>query len=326
MRKRTATCTGAGTLRLLLGTALPVLVLALVPLCIAGAARAADVAEEKSLNLFVDENVTESQVQAVLAELGAIAMLPEGAAVKIELADRGEEGTDSPPGFGRDLPDGFTIKPLDDPANPYRGEYGAWDRWAYDNYLWLCSEYGFDRMTDDEYGQFMEDAANHISDVGGDQYFMVVRGDGYLMPFVEASEGEPGQFPVMGWGHEVQADGALISYWIRSAFVVETTGELPDSLKDERDRAVAVVQAPALPAIPEWLVDNPPYMFQFMPDGEIVTMGELGTWGDDSVLYGPVWCRYSSEGELLGQTTGPQAYWWELYFPCLLYTSPSPRD
>lgn len=266
--------------------------------------------------LYLGDGVTEAQAAAVLAELEG--ELPEGAAVKIEIISPAVMAGGSQPdwGFGHGLPPGFTIRPLDDPDNPYKDSYGEWDVWELENYQWLCDEHGFDQLTEDERMDFMN--AKHddprLQDDHG--HFLTVRGDGFLVPHVDVMAGQSrGEGLGFGWGSTMQHHGITLAYYVKTSFGIWSFGNIDEELWQRMERATGVAQAPAVAPIPRWLADNPPMWVMFIPDNEIITLGPLGSWDDEEVLSTGAWYRFSADGELLGQTTPYQQWWFEIFFP-----------
>jgi hypothetical protein len=97
-------------------------------------------------------------------------------------------------------------------------------------------------------------------------------------------------------------------------------GEVDPEMDRRMHRMQMEALAPLTPQIPQWLAENPPSNCSFLPNGEVLVEGELGTGvkskprpGGVSVVPDTVFSRYSPTGKLLGRVE-PGQYWWELYF------------
>jgi hypothetical protein len=261
------------------------------------------------------EGLTEEQIRATLEEIGEI---PDGAFVSIAVVDSEVlSGDEWPFEFGSSaLPPGFELRPLDDPGNPYQEQYGEWDVWEYENYLWLCEEYGFDQFSADERCDFMNAEHDDPRLQNNGDHLLMVRGDGYLVPtavMVTAQAEETGLG--FGWGSTLEFAGEHICYDVNTSFTIWSFGNMSEELQNRKRTAENLSRVSFTPSIPKWLADNPPMWVTFIPGNEIITLGPLGSWDDEEALSTGAWYRFSCDGELLGQTTPDQQWWFEIFFP-----------
>ena len=208
----------------------------------------------------------------------------------------------------------LNVKALDDPANPYAGLYEEWDTWIYDNHLTLVTDHDANaHLPDDPHsGGFalinwvintleVEDAWQ-VSD-----FYLLVDDQGWLIPHRVGQELEYGwQIPELSTPAK---DAAKRSY---CGFRLQSAGVMPEELSHAYHAVLYQLQAPGLPEIPDWLIDNPPFSVRFLPTGEYVTYGELGTVNDDSYDLPSV--LYSATGEEISRAPSGSE-WWETTFP-----------
>jgi hypothetical protein len=247
------------------------------------------------------------------------------------------------------LPDGsiswggeeVQVRPLDDPANPYRSEYREWDHWAVANAgrqdpKMQAHMQEQNRLLDEWFKR--QDAAGEPHSIAGFNY----------KPYIPA----PGEH----WrtvGVQVDAQGyalPLTQRWQSEAQMLQTPRDIfsprqPDSsnyfysaggepsadLAAAWDAAFWDIVGPAYPQVPEWLGRSGGVFYAvFVPNGEVVTLGAPGDrpaglpvaiLHDYDSLPGLelAWHRYSAAGELLGRLPVPDRrqwpMWLELYWP-----------
>lgn len=204
------------------------------------------------------------------------------------------------------------FKPLDDKNNPYRDQYQDWDRWLVGN----CN--GVQRGI----ASYASDAVT----MKGQMLFTTILDDnGYLVPVIEFQRKS----------ERARKDRTEESFISNSVYI---TGVGP-VVQDMLDRFIAQadeVRASFYPRIPDWLGSNPPLAAVLLPNGEVVTQGQLGSGmskitapstsspdpqstkaakaggccGGNDPNKG--WFRYSAAGEPLGFTNKP--VWWFLYY------------
>lgn len=207
------------------------------------------------------------------------------------------------------------LAPLDDPANPYSGEYEAWDQWA----------------------------ASHLDLAFGDR----------KPPL--APEGFAASNPGLRWVSlrvRVDSAGRLVPYRRSvAAFAAATAGALPEDstlqcpfysvsgpmpadLAEAQDFATYEAIGAYFPAVSDWLIDYPPLGAWLIPNGEFITRGKLGAVPASGGSGNPCSAqpskdpaqpvekltsccdlyRYDPSGKLIEEFNGA---WWSPYFaPC----------
>ena len=165
-----------------------------------------------------------------------------------------------------------------DPQNPYRGEYAPYDAWIY-AHAWQQARSG------------------SFSSASDQLYSIRVDSDGWPQPMHVTAK------------HDLCDDGHITKphcYNVISAYGIMDQGMSAQQQQDE-----LAVRAGNLPQIPAWLADQTPLQVMVLPDGEVVTLGKLGSAPDASRAGS--YYRYSKDGVELGHTA-PGAEWWTLYF------------
>ena len=190
------------------------------------------------------------------------------------------------------------MRALDDPDNPYRDEYRAWDFWLY-HQAEVTEEQSLN-----PYLQF--NRPNNWQSLRG-----TVDESGFLVPqlrmvsdeFYSAASEE-------GLAEQAPCHHSLFG-----------EGEMDPAMLMGLRWEQASVKAAYLAPVPLWLAQAAPQWAMLMPDGEVVTYGPRNlddvVW--DEVAPGEpfnpkaVYFRYSQQGLLLRQGKLGH-YWWELYF------------
>ena len=183
------------------------------------------------------------------------------------------------------------VKALDDPQNPFIGQYSAMDQWSYDH--WINTEY------------------KRLGEPGVYQGMLDVTDEGFLVPELTQLRNNL----ELSQGNDIDEPQCQHTYTLYSE------GEISDELMDEILQARAVLTAQYMPSIPQWLAEQPPYWAQLLPDGSVVTYGQLGTGGEFYSKDGrwrqelqPPACHFSADGESLEQLEYPHL-WVEFFFP-----------
>ncbi len=228
--------------------------------------------------------------------------------------------------------DWVLVRPLDDPQNPYRDEYKPWDHWAYANAHRMVPDEQIDWTAyQDRYKELQTLAAKEKRELTREENeeltsFMThkvppdwqsitvyVDENGWPLPlgskrlsvFTEPDLNLDVREPA--W-YSRSYDGYM---QFQAGGVMEP--ELQAAYNREGYRAVLKT----LPAIPDWLMRAPVREALFMPNGDVITWGPLGSWDPDSSKDSkerklPSWddtyYRYNSAGELqssLPRKTGP---------------------
>lgn len=205
------------------------------------------------------------------------------------------------------------VKDLDDPANPYKGQYGPWDYWLHENQH---------DMTDEEV-----EAWNDGEVTPGKRLEIIcVDAAGYQIPVAawdrQARERERRSANLSAVGNELEPPRNIRRF--------EFYGELPPEIEQGMFDARMEVAADYVPRIPEWLGQAPPLQALVLPTGEVVAYGELGTGADydwhvehcnSTVRHGDHH-RYSADGKLLAKLPREEL-WAKLFSPDLDQILPS---
>jgi hypothetical protein len=178
------------------------------------------------------------------------------------------------------------VRDLDDPSNPYAGQYSDWDKWIFD--------------------QAKEQAktGNRRLPEGGKWYSAEVTNEGYVMP----------QLSALSTGLD-RLRGTVPPSTEHCTHMISMTGKMDPAMEEQLSASIGRVWAERYPAIPAWLADAPALRSMVLPNGDVVTLGELGsgvTTGGKRVSGAQPYFRYSPEGEMLGQTL-PGEMWQALY-------------
>ncbi|MDQ3023082.1 MAG: hypothetical protein M3R04_01660, partial [bacterium] len=228
----------------------------------------------------------------------------------------------------------IAVKPIDDPANPYAGQYGAFDRWLHEHYVPALSPEeqkfypGFRADMREAWTEFRAQYPEHWAFLRGK-----VDEQGWQVPArTQSLNKEPETAKtIREYVTAQQQQSKSFEERIRQQnemFYFDAVGmytpELREQIKGESYRRLA----PEYPAIPAWLGSNPPLQTVFVPNGEILTYGPLGLhvtsererqrlWPDFPP--GETWYRYSTDGKLLGTQQAwpghraPDTGWAEVY-------------
>jgi hypothetical protein len=225
------------------------------------------------------------------------------------------------------------VKPLDDPANPYRGKYGPIDRWVWEHAApWEAAQ-----DVKSEYQQTPEGAV--IDGSWPMLGIFPVDMAGWLVPFVEfqrnvhndsylsqESRTRPAGLTVrqyhaheqersqranqrsQDWGKAPPEPGGFPPYMLAAM------GEMPAEVYAEWEHHFHAWQSDQYPPIPAWLAENSPLAAVFLPDSTILAYGPLGLHyqpGPNSRILssdwdalnqgGGDWYHYDAQGKLLEQ-------------------------
>ena len=185
------------------------------------------------------------------------------------------------------------LKPLDDPNNPYAGQYAEWDIWAHEHF-----RPGMDAkaITADLTGE-VPDAPRVLTvaflqlaaDAAGNLHlwtYQKVDGNGYLVPAATPHKEVDSQNYAFASGP--------IERTVYDAWVLQVNA------------AVAI----GYPPIPAFIGEHAPLSVVMVPNGEFAVKGPLGLGDTENfdmqassrMASRERWYRYSAEGELLGQT------------------------
>jgi len=156
---------------------------------------------------------------------------------------------------------------LDDPDNPYREQYTAYDRWVFEHVVIPGTEEPVklpSEMTQEEI---------HALALGTDQpmnwYETSARvyDESILVPFQIS----------MRDNHEAIKNHTKSELANRST-IVRVKGVLDPELRKVFRREADRIVAGYYPPVPAWLAENPPKRVMLLPDGRVLTEGLLGDW------------------------------------------------
>jgi len=157
----------------------------------------------------------------------------------------------------------------DDPDNPYRGQYTAYDYWVFEHVVIPGTEEQEkhpSEMTPEEIrAQFAKTnkPANWM-DTGATVY------EGkYLVPFQVAIR-----------DHHEALKNHTTDTRAQKTTAVRVKGVLDPELKATFRKQANRIDAGFYPPIPTWLAENPPRQAMLLPNGYILTQGLLGAWAE----------------------------------------------
>ncbi|MDQ3023332.1 MAG: hypothetical protein M3R04_02935, partial [bacterium] len=227
--------------------------------------------------------------------------------------------------------DHIAVKPLDDPANPYRGQYGAWDYWMVDQHGKRNPIETAFRKQQDAQPKFTNKADGSVQTGSSAEpwrnyvhytpplreqwrdFTVHVDEQGWVVPQLEWRPvrwrwlAEPATWTSLYAGeapdhHYTFRAGGEMPAVAAAALLGELRGSIPSMFP---------------PAPPEWMAAAPPYTLLVTPEGEFITEGPLGSWSEDWKLRDPGWqadrngsrsahgwYHYSADGTLLGSIKG----------------------
>jgi hypothetical protein len=225
------------------------------------------------------------------------------------------------------------VRPLDDPQNPYRDEYSEWDRWQYSALgqtepeaealyqqriaEWdaaqsaaLRSKTAFD-LPNPRFQGIADDPHD-------DWYFseMFFDEQGYMLPIARSAWRE-------GCSRGRLANSAYgfpDSDW----YIGFGGGRMDTAQREAYERYRWSCIAAFVPDIPTWLASAPVDKAVLLDNGEVVTLGPLGSGSgevDHLAAVGPegpdeIWYRYSADGTLLAEGEAGRS-WAQFYSPAL---------
>jgi len=192
------------------------------------------------------------------------------------------------------------VRDLDDPANPYREQYGAWDRWILGNAKYPSM---------DEMSAYMNGSAPE-----GYVYLRpTVTPEGWLVP----------QLAELRQQFALQTDYTAYRNRASCTLSFSASGVAPLEVAQGLEQARLRLWADSLPHAPRWLADALPKRALLLPDGGAVTYGPLGSgvgavdaasWRYDKDGNPEVYYRYGADGREVARTS-PGQPWQELFRP-----------
>jgi len=179
------------------------------------------------------------------------------------------------------------VRDLDDPENPYAGQYGPWDYWMREHpgmpELELRQQLFAGALPDNKLWRMVS-----------------VDDQGFPLPYLLDME----QGLQMNTAGSKPESSCKLSY--------DCWGEMPEEMFWDFDQQETRLWAKYAASIPGWLAVSPPISARIWPDGRVTTHGELGSYAGNSGLilvdastmkYTPEpYCLYSADGELLRMT------------------------
>lgn len=217
---------------------------------------------------------------------------------------------------GRDI----ELRPLDDPANPYSGQYSAYDRWVWEHLVFA--------PTPSELKYFLNSSGLEAEafragyPAGWSLERAQVSAEGWLRP----SKLGNSPFPEPGRSLRDFVAQGRSAYSHSANPSVYAAGVLPAAMEAVRETDKLYWLASLAPPIPAWLGEHPPLSSILLPNGEVIALGPLdlhlegnpgwNPWERNFYLEGGQWRRYSPEGRLLGSRSSMDfnsAGWRELY-------------
>ncbi len=176
------------------------------------------------------------------------------------------------------------VKDLDDPQNPYIGQYREWDLWVFANMVSMPKAW--------KLGEYPEEWGTLSAEIDE---------NGYFIPMLESIRRR----------EQAISDGTIGDY-NRSVFKAYGDGEISRDMESAYFTEAERIRAQFVPSIPSWLAQNPPAGAMLFPNGDVITSGKLGSTDNDRCSGGQVtWYRYSNNGELTGQS---KVAWWDIYY------------
>jgi len=223
------------------------------------------------------------------------------------------------------------VRPMDDPANPYRNQYDPWDYWLVEHHAEYEAE--FNRQYS-EVQDKQRAAVNKLLAEGKEVPAEMLKPVGVRMPQEGALREIPVQVDGSGfivpqrvvWEEERDREAAYDRRlpWPlpASPAMLGCGGQMPDDLAAKYERAKWEVERTTYPRLPDWLMSQPVFGVIFLPDGSLVTHGPLGCRpaGAEKMDRKLVWAgiergffHYSAKGELLDKYL-TDGYDWEQMF------------
>jgi hypothetical protein len=193
---------------------------------------------------------------------------------------------------------------MDDPNNPYSGQYKSWDTWSFENL-----------QSADDLGK----SPSHVDD----QHEVPV------IPSHDVDEHEQRQTTRDGIGVHLDRSGYLIpaEIYLQQRELAKQEGRVEEfyssvlgtfakgnpelDMLTEMDAALDAIAAKFYPPVPDWLAARPPKGAMLYPNGDVITLGELGSGESGGKLHHIVnetIYRYDSAGVMVNQTNSSPFY------------------
>jgi hypothetical protein len=209
------------------------------------------------------------------------------------------------------VPDGrgsIRVLPRDAADNPYRGQYTAWDDWVWQQYA--------ARNPNEKLGapgQSIAQPVNYYS--VWRELWLPVDAQGALLPLAQAGLAEARSR--LGFDHRSPRGWD----WRTGAYQFNANGELDDAQWTQFMAEKLRLTLALYPTAPDWLASQPAAHVVFVPNGDIVTYGPLGSFDTapdtkyaDRFKAGATapWYVYGADGQLKG--TVPSGGEWVQFY------------
>jgi hypothetical protein len=193
------------------------------------------------------------------------------------------------------------VRGLDDPANPYRGQYAEWDYYCFANARSMT------RSDSKAWNRHKVPITRRLIQVNIDA-------NGFPTPLMLTNRQR------MEYYHNPQPAPATTGGGCTLSYTVY--GDVPELLDERMYAAELAIRAEFVPKIPRWLAMNPPVKAIMLPGGDVATYGVLGSGRNIDLythfhhrinLFDYPCCHYSAAGELLAQVE-PGDPWCRLFW------------
>ena len=218
------------------------------------------------------------------------------------------------------------LRALDDPENPYAGQYEEWDIWAFEHFRpGMNAQAIMAELQPPEPKRSGVSLASPFylwSDAAGQPVLWTthrVDNDGFLLPDELTSK---------NYGRDAQRFGSGAGQPVREMAQAFASGPITQEQYDAWQLQYTAGIATRYVPIPAFIGEQPPLRLVFVLNGEFAVKGMLGLGDTDNfdmqssgdLASRERWYRYSADGELLGQTGvvgmgWRDASWMLLYWP-----------
>jgi hypothetical protein len=186
------------------------------------------------------------------------------------------------------------VRGLDDPENPYKDDYKAWDLWIYMHELSVLEAQGISNPG--------------IGRDGWSYYSMSVDEDGFPVPRLMEKRD---RYERLKHGSDANTEAGRCTHSIQSM------GAMDFDMQHRMQLAEDAVLGEYMPEIPQWLARGAPEWAMILPDGEVVTCGPVGSVNPLTLEPGAEqndrFYRYTPEGAFV-DSTEPGQLWLQLFW------------
>ena len=192
-----------------------------------------------------------------------------------------------------------SVKSLDDPTNPYAGDYSEFDKWIYVHMVAERSRYSSQEEMPEGWVLIGAQATS----------------DGCLIPYRQRLV-----IKYEGLRNPGKADNG------NALKRVYAEGNMPDDVRSIRRRILGEVKAAYFNCVPDWVLSTKHSAYKLVPNGDIIAVDfspnsskSAGNSLCGSCDADELWYRYSPNGELLGLS---ERGWWWLYYNAVQSEAP----